>query len=97
MEKDDLIMEEAAPELDILEREDRCRKILKTVSKAIFMRIVVACLLIWVAFQSGLDLWIMGLMTLILVINLTGILPLFAEWKKRRKELKQIIAEYDEE
>ncbi len=80
-------------ELDILEREDRCRKALRTVTKAIIMRLFVTGLLIWVLIQTSLEPWIIGLMALVALINLTGLLPLYAERRKRWEELKQIIAE----
>ena len=83
------------PELDSWQREERCRKTIKTVSKAIFMRLFVTALLIWAVFQTSRELWIVGLMAFVLIINLTGILPLAAEWKKQRKILKDIIAEDD--
>ena len=84
------------PEMDSFEREERCRRAVKTVSKAIFMRLFVTMLLIWAAFQTSMELWILGLMALVLIINLTGMLPLVSEWKKRRRELKEIIAEDEE-
>ncbi len=80
-------------EMDILEREDRCRRSLRTVSRAMLMRLFVSGLLIWAAIQTGGEPWILGLMSLVLLINLSGILPLAAEWKKRRQELKQILEE----
>ncbi len=81
------------PEASVWEREEKCRRALKTVSKAIFMRLFVTVLLVWVVFQTGMELWILGLMALVLVINLSGVLPLVTEWKKRRRELKTILAE----
>lgn len=81
------------PVLDSWQREERCRKSIKTVSKAMFMRLVVTGLLIWVLFQTSMEPWIIGMIVLVLLINLTGILPLFSEWKKQRRLLKEIIAE----
>lgn len=78
---------------NILEREERCRKNLKTVSRAIFMRLVVSCILIFIAVKLSTEIWVAGLMGLVLLINLSGILPLFSEWKKQRTILKDIIAE----
>lgn len=88
--------EKLIPEQDSLDREDRCRKALKTVSKAIFMRLFVTAILIWAVLQADMDLWVVGLMILVMVVNLTGMLPLITEWKKRRKELKQILEEDEE-
>lgn len=84
---------ELPPEDDYFQREEKCRRALNTVRKAILMRLVVTALLIWIFFQTGMELWIVGLMVFVGIINLTGILPLFAEWKKQRKNLKEILAE----
>lgn len=88
MEKENL-----PPEEDSFEREERCRKAIKTVRKAIFMRLLVTAILIRAVLQAHMELWVIGLMAFVLIINLTGLLPLISELKKRRKELKAIIAE----
>ena len=87
---DDLFAQEPA---DLLEREERCQKAMKTVTKAIFMRMAVTGLLVWVIFSRIRELWVAGLMLLVLLINATGILPLFAELKKRRAEWKCLLEE----
>ena len=78
---------------DILEREDRCRKNLKTVSRAIFMRLAVSCLLIFIVVNTAMEVWVLGLMGMVLLINLAGVLPLFSEWKRQKAILRDIIAE----
>ena len=87
---------EVPQEDDWFQREERCRKNIKTVSRAIFMRLFVTALLVWVLFQTSMELWVIGLLCFVMIINLTGLLPLFAEWKKRRTELKRILEEEDE-
>ena len=87
---DDLFAQEPA---DLLEREERCQKAMKTVTKAIFMRMAVTGLLVWVIFSRIRELWVAGLMLLVLLINVTGSLPLFAELKKRRIEWKNLLEE----
>ena len=57
------------------------------------MRLVVTGLLIWVILSTVRELWVVGLMLLVLVINVTGILPLAAELKKRRAEWKLLLEE----
>lgn len=81
------------PGEDSFEREERCCKAIKTVGKAIFMRIFVTAILVWAVFRSDMELWVIGLMAFVLIINLTGLLPLITELKKRRRELKEIVAE----
>ncbi len=85
--------ENLTPEMDSFEREERCRKAIRTVSKAILMRLFVTVILVWALLQTSLELWVIGLMAFVLIINLSGLLPLGAELKKQRKELKEILAE----
>lgn len=92
------MMEEALenarlPEPDIWEQEERCRKAMKTVSRAIFMRLFVTAILIWSAVQNDMGLWVTGLISMVLLVNLVGALPLVKEWKKQRIILKKLIAQ----
>ena len=88
-------MEHRPTENELMEREEKCRKDLKTVAKAIAMRLFVTGLLIWVVFQTSMELWIIGLMAFVLLINLSGLLPLGAELKKCTRELKSIMDQYE--
>ena len=81
------------PDADLLEREERCRKAIRAVMKAIALRLLVCGLLLWVVLRSDLDLWIIGLMLLVTLINLSGILPLASELKKQRAVWKQLLEE----
>ena len=90
---DELFELEPDKEQDLLEREERCQKAMKVVMKAIAMRLVICGLLIWVVLRTGLALWAVGLMILVMLINLTGVFPLYAELKKRRAEWKQLLEE----
>ena len=80
---------------ELMEREEKCRKAMKTVGKAIFMRIFVTGLLIWVVVQTSMELWIIGLMAFVMIINVSGLFPLVLEWKKRFRELKSIMEQYE--
>ena len=90
---EDLFDLEPAEGRDLAEREERCQKALRTVGKAIFMRAVICVLLIFIVFSSIRQLWVAGLILLVLVINITGTLPLIAELKKRRAEWKRLLEE----
>lgn len=79
----------------LMEQEEKCCKSLKTVGKAIFMRLLVTGLLIWALLQNEMQVWVIGLMTVVLIINLSGLLPLGAELKKRLRELKGILDQYE--
>lgn len=79
----------------LMEREEKCRKARKSVSKAIFMRLFVTGLLLWVLFQTAMELWVLGLMAFVLLINVSGLLPLVTELRKRNRELKEIMDQYE--
>ena len=90
---DDLFDLEPGENRDLLEREERCQKAMKAVAKSIFMRLVICVLLIWVVLKTAMELWVTGLMLLVLLINVTGTLPLVSELKKRRQEWKSLLEE----
>lgn len=85
--------ENLTPEPDIYDREDQCRKSIRTVGKAVFMRLFVTALLIFVLIGNGMQGWVIGLIVFVLIINLTGMLPLVQELRKQRKLLKEILDE----
>ena len=78
---------------DLSEREERCQKAIKAVTKAIAMRILICGLLLWIVLQSGVDFWVLAMLLLVMVMNLAGILPLASELKKRRLEWKALLKE----
>ena len=80
---------------ELMAAEEKCRKAMKTVTKAIIMRLSVTGLLLWITLQSGMELWAVGLITLVLLINLSGLLPLGTELRKRLKELNSILDQYE--
>ena len=90
---EDLFDLEPQEERDLSEREERCRKAMKTVGKAIFMRLFICGLLVWVVISSGMELWVAAMLLLVMVVNVAGLLPLITEWKKRRNEWKLLLEE----
>ena len=70
--------------------DERITKALKTVRKAVIMRIVVMVLLIWTLFQTAMEPWIIGLMVFVLVINLAGMIPLVREWRAQKQKLDDL-------
>ena len=87
--------QEKFSEEELMDREERCKKALKTVGKAIFMRLFVTAVLIWVVFQTNMEVWVVGLIVFVMIINLSGLLPLSLEMKKKYGELKQILDFYE--
>ena len=90
---DELFDLEPVGERDLAERQERCQKAMKTVGKAIFMRLVICILLIFIVISSIREIWVAGLILLVLLINVTGSLPLISEMKKRRAEWKLLLEE----
>ncbi len=88
--------QEKTPEPDLFDREEQCLKAIRTVRKAVIMRIVVAGLLIFAVLSAPDRLYIWGLLAFVLVIDLAGTLPLIGEWKKQRVRLKELIAQEEE-
>ncbi len=84
---------EPGREMALEERQERCQKAVRVVAKAIVMRLIVFIILILAVIRSGMPLWAAGLMAFVMVINLSGILPLVAELKKRRQEWKLLLEE----
>ena len=78
-------------EEELYQREEDCRKALKTVTRAMLMRVFVAVVLIWSTIRSGMPMWAVIMMAVVLVMNLLTLMPLWQEWVKRRKELKEIL------
>lgn len=85
--------EKMTPEPDIYDREDHCRKAIRTVGKDVFMRLLVTAVLIFVLIGNGMQGWVIGLIVFVLIINLTGMLPLVQELRKQKKLLKEILDE----
>lgn len=79
----------------LMEQEENCRKALKTLRTALFMRVFVLVLLVFVLFRGEMQLWILALMLFVTIITVAGALPLVNEWKKRRRKLNEILDQYE--
>lgn len=78
---------------ELFEREENCLKAIRTVRRAVIMRVVITALLIWAVAVNPAQLWTSGLLVLIMIMNLVGSLPLIGEWKKQKQLLKELIAQ----
>ncbi|MBO7252943.1 MAG: hypothetical protein J6V25_10010 [Oscillospiraceae bacterium] len=85
MEKENQISE------DIYDQEEKCQKAIRTVGKAILMRLVVAVLMIWVVIRNPEQVWAWGMMAFVMLINGLGAVPLVQEWLKQKKRLAELI------
>ena len=72
------------------EREERCRRTIRTLVKAMGIRLGVAGILAYSLFTAPWNPFLLGLMVLILVMVLGPLLPLTQELRNRRGELKKI-------
>lgn len=88
-------MENRPTEEELMAQEEKCRKSMKTVTKAIFMRGFVLVLLFWILLKTTAQPWVMGMLLFVVLITVSGTLPLAAELKKRRRELKAILEQYE--
>ena len=57
------------PEMDAYDREEQCRKTIRTVGRAAFMRLLVTALLLFILVGAGLQGWVIGLMVFVLIIS----------------------------
>lgn len=83
------------PPEDDFEREERCRKTIKSLLKAILIRLFAAGLILWGFLQAPLTPLFLGLMALSLLLILAGILPLWKELAKQRQILRSICESND--
>lgn len=77
---------------ELFAKEEKCQKAIRTVRRAVLMRLVVTAVLVWAMILSAGEALAIGLLLLALVLNLTSALPLVAEWKKQHARLKELIA-----
>ena len=76
---------------DLYEREERCQKAIRTVRKALMMRLAVDGLMVWLVVQNPGQVWSWGLSAFVLLINTLGAVPLWQELKKQKLHLKELI------
>ena len=79
---------------ECMEREEKIRKGLRTLVKAILMRVFVTCILSLIFFQTSMEPWVICLLLFVVVINLSGMFPLAAEAKKQIRELRSLLDQY---
>lgn len=83
-------MDESVSPKDSFEREEWCRRSIKTLWKAVLARLFLTGLLVWILLQGEPTLWMTVLMILLTAITLGPLIPLGRELKQRRAELKAL-------
>lgn len=93
MEKPDIFEQR---ELDPYDREEQCRKTIRVVARAMVMRVLVGVLLLAAVIRAGANPAVLGLCAFVLVIAVSGAVPLARELGKQRKLLKECLAQQEE-
>ena len=83
-------------DMDPYDREERCRKTIRTLLKAIIMRIAAGVLLGVAVIRANAAPIALGLTGFALVLILSGLLPLARETKKQRGILKDCLEQQKE-
>lgn len=78
-------------EMDPYDREERCRKTIRTLVKAIIMRIAAGVLLAVAVIRANAVPIALGLTCFALLLILTGMLPLVRELKKQKGVLDECL------
>ncbi len=78
-------------EMDDFQREERCRRVIKNIRKAIAMRLAVVVLVVYGFTRTQVTGWLVGLLLFVVVITLSALPPLLKELKARRAELKTLL------
>lgn len=93
MEKPDLFDQ---PAMDPYDREEQCRKTIRVVARAMVMRVLVGVLLLAAVIRAGANPAVLGLCAFVLLIAVSGALPLGKELVKQKVLLKECLKAQDE-
>ena len=93
MEKPDLFDQ---PAMDPYDREEQCRKTIRVVARAMVMRVLVGVLLLAAVIRAGANPAVLGLCAFVLLIAVSGALPLGKELVKQKGLLKECLKDQDE-
>lgn len=91
---DDFILDSLS-DMDPYDREERCRKTIRTLVKAILMRIAAGVLLAVAVVRANAAPIALGLTAFALLLILSGLIPIVRELKKQRMILKECLEEQE--
>lgn len=92
---DDFILDSLS-EMDPYDREERCRKTIRTLIKAIIMRIAAGALLAVAVIRANAVPIALGLTGFALLLILAGMLPLVRELKKQKAILSDCLYQQEQ-
>lgn len=78
---------------DVYQRIEHCEKNLKTIRRAVLMRIFLTALLVYIPFAAKLQGGVVALMIFVVLINVSGLIPLVQQWKLKKEELDKLLDE----
>lgn len=84
-------------DMDPYDREERCRKTIRTLLRAIIVRIAAGVLLAVAVIRAGVSSVALGLTGFALVLILLGLFPLTMELKKQNGILKECLDQQKEQ
>ena len=87
------LIPDGSQEYDVYQKIERCEKTLRVIRRSVVMRIVLTCLLLYIPFAARLQGGVLLMMVLVVLINLSGLLPLLSQWRIKKKELDQLLDE----
>lgn len=93
---DDFILDSLS-DMDPYDREERCRKTMRTLLRAIMVRIAASVLLAVAVVRAGASSVALGLTGFALLLILSGLFPLMMELKKQKEILKECLDQQKEQ
>ena len=87
------LIPDGSQEYDVYQKIDRCEKTLRIIRRSVLMRIFLTALLLYIPFAAKLQGGVMLLMLFVVVINVSGLLPLLSQWRSKKKELNKLLDE----
>ena len=92
---DDFILDSLS-DMDPYDREERCRKTMRTLLRAIVIRVAAGVLLAVAVVRAGVSSVALGLTGFALLLILSGLFPLAMELKKQKDILKDCLEQQKE-
>ena len=84
-------------DMDPYDREERCRKTIRTLLRAIMIRVAAGVLLAVAVVRAGASSVALGLTGFALLLILSGLLPLTMELRKQKRILKKCLDQQKEQ
>ena len=89
----DILFSPAPEGVDIYEKIQHCEKTVRTIRRAVLMRLFLTALLLYIPFAAKVSSGIWILMGFVMLINVSGLIPLMSQWRIKKKELDKLLDE----